>query len=155
MLDLVLAILRYTFLFLLYLFLWAVLRMMFKGLAEADRAPVAARAQPSGGRLVVLSSGIPRFREGEVFYLGERLTMGRGEQNDLVLPDPFSSSEHAEIFFRNGQYWIRDLGSRNGTYLNGVRLTRPTVLADGDSLRVGSVTFRFVRWAYELEPGQR
>ncbi|WP_027717229.1 FHA domain-containing protein [Desulfovirgula thermocuniculi] len=154
MLDLVLAVLRYAFLFLLYLFLWAALRMMFKGLAEAGKVSVP-RTLPSEGWLVVLSSNNPRFREGEVITLGERLTMGRGEKNDLVLPDPFSSHEHAEVFFRNGQYWVRDLGSKNGTYLNGVRITRPTVLADGDSLRVGSVTFRFVRWAYELEPGQR
>lgn len=127
---------------------------MFKGLAEAGSLEPARVPKP-GGRLVVLSSNHPKFKKGEVFYLGERLTLGRGEKNDLVIPDPFSSQEHAVIFSRNGQYWVQDLGSRNGTYLNEVRIERPTVLADGDCLRVGSVTFRFVRWAYEMESSQQ
>ncbi|SHI50494.1 FHA domain-containing protein [Desulfofundulus thermosubterraneus] len=167
MLGLLLTVLRYLFLFLLYAFLFVVVRQMFLGLRE-NPTPAAAEGGPGSdtkpfpgyreatvskpsGRLVVLASPDPRLEKGMTFYLGERITLGRGEHNDLVIPDPFSSQEHAVIFSRGDQYWVQDLGSLNGTYLNEVRLDRPTVLADGDRLRIGGVTFQFVRWAYEVE----
>ncbi|NHM25631.1 FHA domain-containing protein [Desulfofundulus sp. TPOSR] len=173
MLGLLLTLLRYLFLFLLYAFLFVVVRQMFFGLREypAMATPAAAGRSPGnetkplhgsreaavpkpGGRLVVLASPDPRLEKGMTFYLGERITLGRGEHNGLVIPDPFSSQEHAVIFSRGDQYWVQDLGSLNGTYLNEMRLDRPTVLADGDRLRIGGVTFQFVRWAYEVESSQ-
>ncbi|RKO67288.1 FHA domain-containing protein [Desulfofundulus salinus] len=167
MLGLLLTVLRYLFLFLLYAFLFVVVRQMFWGLRDNPvmATPAAAggisgagfreaTVPKPGGRLVVLASPDPRLEKGMTFYLGERITLGRGEHNDLVIPDPFSSQEHAVIFSRGDQYWVQDLGSLNGTYLNEVRLDRPTVLADGDRLRIGGVTFQFVRWAYEVESSQ-
>ncbi len=172
MLDLVLTFLRYFFLFLLYAFLFAVVRQMFRGLrgnpvmatsagggissSEKKSFPSLREASipKPGARLVVIASPDPRLEKGMTFYLRERITLGRGENNDLVIADPFSSQEHAVIFSRDDQYWVQDLGSLNGTYLNEVRLERPTVLADGDRLRIGGVTFQFVRWAYEVESSQ-
>ncbi|OAT81414.1 FHA domain-containing protein [Desulfotomaculum copahuensis] len=167
MLGVLLAVLRYLFLFLLYLFLFLLVRLMYLGLreeavlsADAGRqvpAPVPSgrQQQPSAGsggsRLVVLASPDPGLQAGMNFPLGENTSLGRGTKNDLVIADPFASLEHAHIFSREGQYWLEDLGSLNGTYLNEVRLERPTVLADGDRVRIGGVTFQFVRWAYEME----
>lgn len=167
MLGVLLAVLRYLFLFLLYLFLLLLVRLMYLGLREEavfpaasarrgpDRtpsgeppAPVAAKG---GSRLLVLASPDPALQAGMNLPLGEKTTLGRGNKNDLVIPDPFASLEHAHVFSREGQYWLEDLGSLNGTYLNEVRLERPTVLADGDRVRIGGVTFQFVRWAYEME----
>ncbi|MGB9802604.1 FHA domain-containing protein, partial [Desulfofundulus sp.] len=160
-------IFRYLFLFLFYAFLIVVVREMFWGMRA--NSPMANPVPPGGtpgtclgglpsrnreARLVVLASSYPGLEKGMTFYLGERITLGRGEHNDLVVPDPFSSQEHAVIFLRGDQYWVQDLASLNGTYLNEVRLDRPAVLADGDRLRIGSVTFQFVRWGYEVESSQ-
>ncbi|MBE3588964.1 MAG: FHA domain-containing protein [Thermoanaerobacteraceae bacterium] len=162
--GLLLTVLRYLFLALLYVFLILVVRLMFSGLKQEQAIPRRDRQRPRpardlqaprpGGKLVVLTSSDPHLEKGAAFYLGEKLTLGRGEKNDLVILDPFSSQEHALVYMRNDQYWVQDLGSLNGTYLNEVRLERPTVLADGDRLRIGGVTFQFVRWAYEVESGQ-
>jgi len=172
MLGVLLAAFRYLFLFLLYLFLLLLVRLMYLGLREeavagpGAPARAAVRVQPAetsgtagaagaagGGRLVVLASPDPGLQAGMNFYLGENATLGRGTKNDVLVPDPFASLEHARIFNRDGQFWLEDLGSLNGTYLNEVRLERPTVLADGDRVRIGGVTFQFVRWAYEMESG--
>lgn len=172
--GILLTILRYLFLFLLYAFLFVVVRYMFRGLhkehsfitvpdtfgeggaRETNILPGSRdKSVPkAGARLVVLASPNSRLGKGTSFYLGEKVTLGRGEHNDVVIPDPFSSHEHAVIYMHGHQYWVQDLGSLNGTYLNEVRLDRPTVLADGDCLRIGNVTFQFVRWAYEVESGQ-
>lgn len=102
-------------------------------------------------RLLVQSSSEPGLKVGEYLALGENTVLGRSNACNLVLADPFASQEHARITFHGGQYWLEDMGSTNGTYLNEVRLERPTVLANGDMVRIGGVTFQFVRWAYEVE----
>lgn len=66
--------------------------------------------------------------------------IGRGPGNDLVLAhDPAVSSEHATVWLEDGHGWIRDLGSRNGTFVNGARI-RATALRDGDTIEIGAVT---------------
>lgn len=173
MLDLVLAAFRFIFLILLYVFIFQLIRMMFRDLKpeplkEPGRKPtvqagagtaLTAAAPPPGapGGLIVLASGDPGLPPGGVFPLkaGEEVTLGRGSRNTVTLVEPFASMEHAAVLERDGQFWIEDLGSKNGTYLNDVRINKPTVLADGDRIRIGDVTMQFVRWAYEVEPVDR
>ena len=72
------------------------------------------------------------------------IQLGKGPRNDVVIADPAVSSAHAIISYANGNYSIRDLGSRNGTYVDGERLTEPHVLQHGDVIGIGlsKVTFR-------------
>ncbi|NLK00586.1 MAG: FHA domain-containing protein, partial [Clostridia bacterium] len=98
------------------------------------------------GRLVVVASEDEAPREGQTFLLGARTTLGRSDENHVVIQDPYSSQKHAAVFIRNGQYWVQDLGSKNGTFLNEVPLKKPTVLADGDQLRIGGIIFKFIKW---------
>jgi len=164
-LALALTVLRYLFLFLLYLFLFTVVRLMFRGLAEGSSPITAARKEqrrtdktfytgPEQARiaapvprLVVLAGSDPTLEKGEIFYLGERTTLGRGKNNSIVISDSTASQEHAVIFSRSGQYWVQDLNSKNGTYLNDMPIKKPTVLVHGDRLRIGGAIFRFLRWA--------
>ncbi|MBL8171596.1 MAG: SpoIIE family protein phosphatase [Acidobacteria bacterium] len=66
-----------------------------------------------------------------------RTTIGRSARNDLCVEDPFASRLHAEVRRRGDSYWITDLGSANGTLLNGARLTTPVQLNDLDTIRIG------------------
>ena len=72
------------------------------------------------------------------------IQLGKGPRNDIVIADPAVSSAHAVIGYANGKYSIRDLGSRNGTYLNGERLTEQRELQHGDVIGMGlsKLTFR-------------
>lgn len=71
------------------------------------------------------------------------LTVGRAEGNGLVLRDPLASKTHAEISIDAGRFLLKDLGSRNGTFLNGQRMREPHELADGDIVRIGTTRVRF------------
>ncbi|HWQ32004.1 MAG TPA: SpoIIE family protein phosphatase [Blastocatellia bacterium] len=73
----------------------------------------------------------------------QRLTIGRSARNDLCLEDPFASRLHAEVRQRDDGIWVSDLGSANGTYLNGQRLTSPARLRNGDRIRIGETEIEF------------
>jgi pSer/pThr/pTyr-binding forkhead associated (FHA) protein len=72
------------------------------------------------------------------------VTIGRSSENDLPLDaDEFTSSRHARVEPRRDGVWIEDVGSTNGTFLNGAQLTRPRRLSPGDVIRVGETDLRF------------
>lgn len=80
---------------------------------------------------------------GQKFVLGaSKVFLGREPENDIVLPDPSVSPRHAGIQRWNDQWWIADLGSATGTFVNGRRLLKPVVLSPGDVIRLGNVRFR-------------
>lgn len=80
---------------------------------------------------------------GQVFALGfEPVTIGRHEESYIVLADPQASRHHAEVAMQGGRWVIRDLGSANGTFVNGQRITGPHVLNPNDLIQVGQTSFR-------------
>lgn len=68
------------------------------------------------------------------------ITLGRAPSNDVAFSDETVSWQHATVWIERGAVWIRDLGSRNGTFVNGERIAGPRVLADGDRIGVGPAT---------------
>lgn len=85
-------------------------------------------------------------------------SLGRSSTNDIVIDDGKVSRRHALIHKQDdAEYWMIDLGSGNGTYLNGRRLTQPTRLANGDALRLGDHTLAFRHIAHRpiSEPRSR
>ena len=84
-------------------------------------------------------------QQGVVRELGDRLTVGRSKQSDVVIDDPRASRNHAEIFrAREDRYLVTDLGSINGTWVNGKRLSAPSSLRDGDVIVIADVALSFV-----------
>jgi ABC transport system ATP-binding/permease protein len=75
----------------------------------------------------------------------QRITIGRGPENDLPFPSRLISREHAVVEWSGDTYTIRDLGSSNGTFVNGRRIAQPTQLADGDEIWVADEHFIFDR----------
>jgi hypothetical protein len=82
--------------------------------------------------------------KGMVFNLESRLTIGRGEENDIRLNHSTVSRQHTLVFLENGQVFVEDMKSRNGTYLNGERVER-ALLSSGDIVWVGDVALRFLQ----------
>ncbi|MGH2933495.1 MAG: FHA domain-containing protein, partial [Gaiellaceae bacterium] len=87
----------------------------------------------------------PVLEEGAEYDLDSTpVTVGRGGQNDLALEgDEFASARHVRFEPRGDGVWLHDLGSTNGTYVNGVRLDGSRKLAPGDVVRVGETDLRF------------
>jgi hypothetical protein len=74
---------------------------------------------------------------------GNQIVIGREEGMDIALQDPESSRRHALVSWRGGQFVIEDLGSTNGTFVNGVQITAPQVLNPGDSIGIGQTALVF------------
>jgi hypothetical protein len=145
-----LLILKVLFLLLLYLFIWRIVRTASRDLRLPQESMVLTPQQAAGLRGGGRSpSGTGRlvFPDGEELPLDSRaLTVGRGSQSDIPLDDDdFASARHARIEPRRDGVWVHDLGSTNGTYVNGARLSKPQRLAPGDVVRVGSTDLRFER----------
>ncbi len=70
--------------------------------------------------------------------------IGRSSANHIIIDDPFASTHHAIIVWRDHRWWVEDLESHNGTQLNGLILTEPSVLTLGDVIRIGETELQFV-----------
>jgi hypothetical protein len=149
--------LQFGFLAVLYLFLMWVVRSARKDLAGGANADVpmagGAAAEPSrerGGwdlrqgvrpRLTVVQA--TNFAAGTEFEIGDSATMGRAPSSEIPIEDPFASAAHARIFPRGQFMYIEDMGSTNGTYLNGRQLRRPEQLKVADAVRIGDTEYRY------------
>lgn len=74
-------------------------------------------------------------------FAGPEITIGRNPSCEWVLPDETVSSRHARLVYHHDQWWLEDLNSRNGTFLNEEALTAPAVLTNQDRIRLGQVNF--------------
>ena len=72
------------------------------------------------------------------FPLGEEITLGRAAGCQVTIDDTYASQLHARVFQREGQVFVEDLGSTNGTYLNRRKVTGPMVVSRGDRLQIGN-----------------
>jgi pSer/pThr/pTyr-binding forkhead associated (FHA) protein len=143
-----LTVLKFVLLALLYLFVARTVRSVSAELyggrrrkgSPTPRPAVAAPSEPARRsrriprELVVHTpSGAPKV----VGLTGHGVVLGRGESAHVHIDDVYISDEHAEVMADDGSWSIRDLGSTNGTMLNGAKVTRPTPLAVGDQIRLG------------------
>jgi hypothetical protein len=136
----VLLVLRLALAALLYLFLAAVFWMLWRDLRSAARTS-QARSQRMG-RLIVLTSPLPALAIGAHFPLLPVSSLGRAPTNTAPLPDETASLEHALLHLREGQWWLEDLDSRNGTCLNDTPITQPTPVMSGDVIGIGRVKLK-------------
>ena len=150
----VLTILKFCFLALIYLFLYRVVRVVvaeMRAPAPVAAQPVRATAQQPAPRAarsrgpVRLQIIEPAARRGESFTLNDELTIGRGGGCGIVLDDTFVSQVHARVFRRDGDVYVEDLGSRNGTTLNGKPLSSAQPLRRGDRVQFGRTVAEAMR----------
>ena len=104
---------------------------------RAIRAPRGKRG--SVGRFVVME---PKAARGATFAVGDEITIGRAATCTIGMPDDsFVSQLHARVYRDAGSTMIEDLGSTNGTYVNGKRVTAPEQVTKGDRVQIGSTVF--------------
>lgn len=104
---------------------------------------VAMRAgQRSLGHLRVIASTADTAAAGTIFPLLPLTRIGRANSNTIVLEDSFVSAEHALLSRREQQWWLEDLGSRNGTLLNDLPLEEAAVVSAGDVITIGGIALK-------------
>ena len=123
-------LLKLIFLALLYLFLWQVARAIGTHVGPAKRAKGLRRS----AELVVVRSDT---LSGRRYAVSSPTVLGRSDDADIVIDDPYASEFHLRVGIQEGDLVVHDLGSTNGTYVNGRRVTVPTSLAKGDALQIG------------------
>jgi FHA domain-containing protein len=158
--DPVALLLKFGFLAVLYLFLLFIARSALRDLARGQDE--GAAPAPAGGlpedrarrrepgvdlregidpRLVVVAA-MGQEPDSEL-RIGDSATLGRSASADILVEDPFASSAHARIFPRGQFMYIEDMGSTNGTYLNGRPLRKPERLRVSDTVRIGDTEYRY------------
>ncbi|MGB8360775.1 MAG: FHA domain-containing protein [Acidimicrobiia bacterium] len=127
--DIILALLRIIFLGLVYLFVWQVARAIGTHLGISVR-----RKRKEGTRVLFVRS---EGQQGHEFEVADVVVMGRSDETDVVLQDPYASEFHLRLVAQENGLMLHDLGSTNGTYVNGRRVSAPTQLRRGDTIQVG------------------
>jgi hypothetical protein len=151
--------LKFGFLAVLYLFLLWVARSAMRDLARSEGVVAAEPAEPPSssrrrerGALPDLRAGVaPRleviaamgFEPGTALDIGAGATMGRSDSAEILVDDPFASSAHAHIFPRGEYMYLEDMGSTNGTYLNGRQVKSAERLKVADVIRIGDSEYRY------------
>ena len=155
--------LQFGFLAVLYLFLLWVSRSALRDLRRSG-APRATASGPvttpgsdatgfyaashhgengaADARLIVERA--PGHTPGMEYDIGDGAILGRGDQAEIRLDDPFASSRHARLLRQGGIIVLEDLGSTNGTYLNEELLSGPQPLHRGDRVRIGDSEFTYL-----------
>jgi hypothetical protein len=149
--------LKFGFLAVLYLFLLWVARSAMKDLVRAGAGQAAGPVEAPGPRrrnstVPDLRAGVdPRIevvaamghQPGASFDVGHGATMGRSDSAEIRVDDPFASSAHARIFPRGDFMYLEDMGSTNGTYLNGRQVKTAERLKVADVIRIGDSEYRY------------
>lgn len=147
MFELISQVLRYVFIILIYLFIFSILRLMYLDVKSITSG---------GGSLddaylkVVNRLDSLNFKMQEYYVIDGDISLGRSSKNDVVIKDKFVSKNHLLIREKNQRYYLEDLGSANGTFLNGVKIDPNELieLQNNDKIGVGFIQFIFVdkRW---------
>jgi hypothetical protein len=147
--------LKFAFLILLFLFVAWVVRSSLRDLkagapadadfdpllaAGGDNAPIDLRRGVHPRLVVVAAHG---YEPGGSFDLTGGLLLGRDRPAEVIVEDPFASARHARVAPRGPYNFLEDLGSTNGTYLNGARVDAAERLAPGDRITIGDTEFRY------------
>jgi pSer/pThr/pTyr-binding forkhead associated (FHA) protein len=141
-LEVIILLLRVAVVFLLYFFLWQVFRALTNDLRQGSAAaPVSASPY---GQLVVTNAGQTGLPVGKSFPLSPVMTIGRNTSSDVALNDNFLSGEHARLELRGSNWYLEDLHSTNGTFLNGFEVRDSVGVHNGDIIRIGRVELKLV-----------
>lgn len=133
-------IFKYIFIVIIYLFILSIIRLIY-----LDIKGIGTVSLDNGIYLKLINrkDSLP-FKIKEYYSLEDFVSLGRGNENKIVIKDPYISKNHLKIVEDEGNYYLEDLNSANGTYLNGDKIMDVVELKNGDRIRVGQVEFLYV-----------
>jgi pSer/pThr/pTyr-binding forkhead associated (FHA) protein len=143
--------LKFGFIAVLYLFLLFVARSAMKDLrrtaspapdATGFHSPAAFSEAPRGVDAWLIAERGGALERGARFDLIGGLSIGRSKEADVRIEDRYASGIHARVFSRDARYFVEDMGSTNGTLLNGATVSGEAELIDGDTVQIGDTEFR-------------
>jgi hypothetical protein len=131
-------VLRIALAAVLYAFVGWAFYTLWRDLNQQSRSLASQKIPPLQLKLQGDEETQPRF------FMTPELVIGRDPRCDFHIQDDTVSAHHSRLSYHHHQWWIEDMHSTNGTFLNQERLTTPTVMITGDELRCGQVTLSIV-----------
>lgn len=132
-------LLRVILIFLIYFFLFQVIRVIIREIRSVATPATERSIVEPGGHLIVKTPGHSGLRAGVRLALEPVTVIGRHPRATIQIDDGFVSSEHVQVAWNDGNWWVTDLGSTNGTVLNGKPITVPIGMHFGDIIEIGDV----------------
>ncbi|MDD3766281.1 MAG: FHA domain-containing protein [Eubacteriales bacterium] len=139
-------ILRYVFITIIYLFIFGIIRMIFLDIKKMD-IPRPRQIPKNMAYLQLLTDKKSLYFDVDSVYPldTEHIIIGRSEKCDISINDLYMSTRHVQLWFEDGEWYIADLGSTNGTYINGRKMKdEPLILDSGDTIKIGQLEFLVV-----------
>ena len=141
--ELISKALTYVFVVIIYLFIFAIIRMIMKDIRVMYRKKNGGFAE-AYLKLINLRQDLD-FMVEESYEISDNEIIGRGKKCDISVGDKYLSTKNSRIFKASGKFYLEDLESKNGTFLNGEPLSDKAVeLLDGDKISLGRLNFLFV-----------
>ena len=148
-----LSALKYGLLALLFLFIWRSMRWVVRGLAvnpvpRQSRNAKNGKGSEGGPALPPGPSSVVVYADGakpRTVKMAASMVIGRDPECELLLEDTYVSQQHARIFGKNNGWYVEDLGSTNGTFVNEQKLAAPAMVQPGDRIRIGTTVLELRR----------
>lgn len=131
---------KYIFIIIIYMFIFSIIRLIYLDIRGMGSSNMGDEAYL---KLINRKDSLP-FKVNEHYSIDKVLTLGRQGDNDIIIKDPFVSKKHLKIVKDEGEYYLEDLNSSNGTFLNNQSVEDVVRLANGDRIGIGSIEFLFV-----------
>lgn len=140
MYSLISLVFKYIFIIIIYLFIFSIIRLIYLDIKSINTVTLEGGAYL---KLINRIDSLP-YKMREHYSIDEELTLGRNSENDIFIKDPFVSKKHFKIVEDENDFYLEDLESANGTYLNKERIEDVVKLSNGDIIKVGNIEFLFV-----------
>lgn len=138
------SLLKYIFITVIYLFIFAIIRMIYLDIHSMNGRRTSKNQDLPYLKLINRRDSL-NLKVEESYTLDKNITVGRASGNGISVADPFLSGKHAAFMLQDGFYFLKDLGSTNGTFVNGDKVDEmPVRLKDGDRIHIGQLDFLYV-----------
>lgn len=133
-----------VFIVIIYFIIFYALKIMYKDVKNGGKRKNSGTAYSELGLEVLNPGDNENLKKGSVVPIRGVISLGRKEDNTIVLTDQYVSGYHAKIFIKNRDFILEDLDSTNGTFLNGSRIYGRVKLEEEDEITMGSLTFKVI-----------
>lgn len=131
---------KYAFIIIIYLFMLSIIRLIYLDIKGMGLMTLNKNTYLK----LINQKDTLSFKVREAYPLDKNMVVGRGNKNSIIIKDPYISKQHLKIAKDEGNYYIEDLKSANGTFVNGDRILDVVKLKNGDRIQLGQVEFLFV-----------
>lgn len=144
MYNLIADIFKYGLVLVVYMFIYSVIKLIYLDITDTRRMENSLVGAIAYLKTITIGKNL-KYKLFDSYGIRENSVVGSSKKCDVYIKDPYMSKENTNIFLKDGAFYIQDLNSTNGTYVNDKKLTAaPKRLKDGDKIKMGELDFVFV-----------